>query len=214
MTTEKQITPRKRNFAFDLRDQKRLLLLAESEGYNAARVCREYNIPKGTLAGWKKKIDLSLDYAKGQFTMHTGPKSIGKHLEPIVISFVDSRHETLSECTVDSIAFEIIQFDSEFLQGDFSRIKKWVYRFLDRNDYAIRNKTHVAQKECDLEYCLDTVLYCNEIREVFQVHPDFVINMDETPCYFDNRPKTKVVSKGMKYLKRGEDGERVKNKNR
>jgi hypothetical protein len=60
-----EITPSKRKFTFDLFDQKRLLLLAQSEGYSPARVCNELNIPKGTFFGWKKRIDLSLDYKKG-----------------------------------------------------------------------------------------------------------------------------------------------------
>ena len=60
------------------------------------------------------------------------------------------------------------------------------------------SKNHVAQKACNVDICLDYVMYSNEIKEMFNIHPDFVINMDETPCYYDNRPNTKVVSKGAK----------------
>jgi hypothetical protein len=41
-------------------------------------------------------------------------------------------------------------------------------------------------------------MYANQLRDLFNIHPDFVINMDETPCYYDNQPNRKVVSKGAK----------------
>ena len=40
------------------------------------------------------------------------------------------------------------------------------------------------------------MIYANDIRQLFSINPDFVINMDETPCYHDNAPAKKVVTKG------------------
>ena len=157
------ITPRKRKYNYDLYDQKRLILLSQSDGQSQARVCKEYDIPKGTFSGWKAKIDLSIEYQKGQYTLHSGKKSLGDHLEQLLVQFIDSTEVKQSECTVDSIALKVIQFDKDFLDGDYSRVKKWVYRFLDRNQYSIRMKTHVAQNSCDLDLCLDVVMHCNEL---------------------------------------------------
>lgn len=44
-------------------------------------------------------------------------------------------------------------------------------------------------------------MYCNDLREWFEIDPDYVINMDETPCNYDNQPKTKFDSKGNIFIK-------------
>jgi hypothetical protein len=156
---------RQRNYNFDLSHKKRLLLLAQKNTPSA--VCKEYNIPKGTFWGWYKQIDPDVDYAKGQMTFHTGPKPMGRYLENLIDSFIENQEEGQMECTVDSIVFEIIKFDKDFMNGDFSKIKKWLYRYLKRNDFSIRANTHVAQKLCDVDKCLDFTMYDNQLRDLY-----------------------------------------------
>jgi hypothetical protein len=79
------VKPVQRSYKYDLSKQKELILLSKSDGWNSARVCHEYGIAKSTFSGWKKKIDVSIDYQSGQFTFHSGPKSIGDHLEHLLI---------------------------------------------------------------------------------------------------------------------------------
>jgi hypothetical protein len=179
-----------------LSEKKKLLLLAATT--SQADICQMYNIPKGTLSGWKKQIDLELNYEKGKFTKHSGPKSKGEHLENVVDSFIEGQEQGQKECTVDLIALEILKFDPEFQNGNFGNVKRWLYPYLNRNGFSIRSKTHVAQKECDIDTCFNFNHYVNEINAALNIHSDFVINMDETPCYYDNRPKTKVVTAGSK----------------
>ena len=102
---------------------------------------------------------------------------MGQHLENLIDSFIENQEECQMECTVDSIVFKIIKFDKDFMNGDFSKIKKWLYRYLQRNDFSIRIKTHVAQKLCDVDKCLDFTMYANQLRDFFNIHPDFVINI-------------------------------------
>jgi hypothetical protein len=187
---------RQRNYNFDLSEKKKLLLLAAET--SQASVCKLHNIPKGTFSGWKQQIDLDLDYEKGKFTKHPGRKSKGEHLENVIDSFIEGQEQGQKECTVDLIALEILKFDPEFQDGDFGNVKRWLYPYLKRNGFSIRSKTHVAQKECDNDICFKFNEYVNEINAALNINPDFVINMDETPCYYDNRPKTKVVTSGSK----------------
>ena len=104
--------------------------------------------------------------------------------------------------SVDSIVFTIISFDPGFKDSNFtvwiSAKNNFLYGYLERNNFCIRKKTHVAQKECDVELCLDFTTYVTEINHFMSIHPDFVINMDETPCYYENRPNCNVVTKGAK----------------
>jgi len=187
---------RQRSHNFDLSEKKKLLILAQE--HSPSYVCNEYSIKKSTFSGWKNQIDLFVDYPKGQFTLHPGPKSVGEHLENVIDSFIEGQEQGQKECTVDSIVFAIIAFDPEFKNSDFKKIRKWLYGYLERNQYSVRKKTHVAQKECDLNICLAFTSYVCKTNWLFDIHPDCVINMDETPVYYDSRPSTKVVSKGSK----------------
>ena len=123
-TEIQMITPTKRNINYDLNDQKRLILLSQNVGNSPASVCREFKIPRSTISGWKNKIDLSLNYQKGQYTMHSGPKCKGEHLEHIVVcSFIDQNENENSECTFVSIVLHILKNDDSFMDGAFKRVK-------------------------------------------------------------------------------------------
>lgn len=45
---------------------------------------------------------------------------------------------------------------------------------------------------------LDFTVFVTEINQILGIHADFVIKMDETTCYYDNRQNCKVVSTGSK----------------
>jgi hypothetical protein len=121
-------------------------------------------------------------------------------LELILIDFIDDLRTDDCDVTVKLITLEAMKADPEFYEGDgqFSKIRQWVYNFLKRHEYAIRQKTHVAQKRCDLAMCLDFVVSVNAKTTMYNIHPDFVVNMDQTPLYNDQRPSTTVCNKGQK----------------
>jgi hypothetical protein len=144
------------------------------------QLAKLHSIPK--VRGWKKQIDLDLDYEKGKFTKHSGRKSKGEHLKNVVVSFIEGQEQGQKECTVDLIVLEILKFDPEFQDGNFWHVKRWLYQYLKRDGFSIRYKTHVAQKECDNDTCFNFNEYVNEINAALNIHPDFLINMDETPC--------------------------------
>ena len=163
-----------------------------AQNTSAAEVCKEYGIQKSTFCGWKNQIDLNLDYQKGQYSKHPGRKPLGQHLDNFIDNFIESKEEGQKEFSVESIVLAIMKFDPTFKDNNFKQVRAWLYHYLERNDISIRNKTHVAQKSCDLETCCDFVDYVNEVNETFLISPDYIINMDETPVYFDNAPSTKV----------------------
>lgn len=187
---------KQRTYRYSLYHQKQLVLLAKQTGVSASQVCKDYNVPKSTLRNWIKKIDLDIEYSKNDYTMHPGKPATGMHLDHMLFEHIEEMEQGMSECTVDSLIIKVIRYDAEFMEGDVVKIRPWMYRFIHRNDFSIRLKTHVAQKICADDKCLDYVMYANRVQENFGIHPDFIINMDETPVYNDNRPATKIVSTG------------------
>jgi hypothetical protein len=101
----------KRKHIFDLSEKCQLVKFAGSPGYTSAMVCKEYNI-YNTLFGWKSQIDTMLEYEKGKFTMHQGPKVKG---DQIVTSFIDDAKGKQAECTVREISLLIIKYDNQFM---------------------------------------------------------------------------------------------------
>jgi uncharacterized protein YxjI len=112
-----------------------------------------------------------LEYEKGEFAMHQGLKVKGDHLMQVVTSFIDDAKGKQVECTVRVISLLIMKYDNHFMDGNFAKVRRRVYRFIEREGYSIRLKTHVAQKQCDLELCLDFVINCNEFNSRI-IHPD------------------------------------------
>jgi hypothetical protein len=145
-------------------------LLSKSDGWNSARVCHENGNTKSTFSGWKKKIDVSIDYQSGQLTFHSGPKSIGDHLEHLIDSLIETQETGQKECSIRSIVFEIIKFDHAFKDGNYSDVRKWLYAYLTRYGFSIRKKTHVAQKECVVAVCMDFVMFANDLRQLFSIN--------------------------------------------
>jgi hypothetical protein len=79
-------------------------------------------------------------------------------------------------------------------------IRDWVYRCLKRNQFSIRAATHVAQKTLSVEECLDFIGAVNDMVALYSIHDDFIINMDQTGVYMDNRHSTSIVDKGSRHV--------------
>ena len=75
-------------------------------------------------------------------------------------------------------------------------INDWLYRFLERNDYSIRTNTHIAQKNLPVDECQEFVDSVNQSLFLNKVHDDFIVNMDQTGVYFDNRHSRVIADTG------------------
>ena len=115
----------------------------------------------------------------------------------MLISFIDDLRNRDTDVTVELLSLETFKMDPNFFDGVMHKIRQWMYAFLKRNGYSIREKTHVAQKEINLEEAMDFVVSINETNSNFNIPADYILNMDETPLYNDNKPKKTVTYKGI-----------------
>ena len=67
----------------------------------------------------------------------------------------------------------------------------------------MRGPTHIAQKDLNITECMDFVVAVNArnsnhhiLQQYIPFNCRFCVNMDETPLYNDQRPRTTICNKG------------------
>jgi hypothetical protein len=132
--------------------------------------------------------------------MYAGKESMGAHLEGDLCQWIDNSRELELDLTPEQVAFEIMKLDPEFCADDLKRIRKWVYHFLVRNGYSIRQKSILLKKSLTFlgVPCTDCVVAVNERNRMYHVANDFIINMDETPLYNDQSPRKTIANRGQR----------------
>ena len=179
---------RKRRFDYTLFVKKAILDEQRSSKMSNVKIAEKYNINESTLRGWQKSIDLSLHYQKNKFTLHNGRASVGSHLEWEVCQYIGKLRDECHFVSCELIAIHIMKLDPQFKDSDLKKIHSWVYSFLSRNGYSIRDTTHVSQKPLHVEECLYFVVTVNEKNRMYAIADNVVINMDETPLYNHQKP--------------------------
>ncbi len=129
-----------------------------------------------------------------QKPVHPGRPSLGKDLEGDLCSWIDDKRSLDLDVTPEQVAFEVLKMQPEFFNEAFLKVRRWVYRFLVRNDYSMRDKTHIAQRSMDVEGCMDCVVSFNERNRMYRIGDACIINMDETPLYNDQKPNKTIAT--------------------
>ena len=130
---------RQRDYKYTLEEKKNILLDQARNKLSNRAVARKYEIDEKSVRLYKKSVDISLDYSKEKLTLHTGRASSGVHLEPSLCQWIDELRTDSCDVTVELAVFELLRVDPSFKGGDFRLVRRWVYGFLDRNGYSIRN---------------------------------------------------------------------------
>jgi hypothetical protein len=195
-----------------MRQKQEILRYQDQHELSVRAVAKLYHISPTCVSDWRKKLNLDIEYGSDQKTLHTGrPVYTGEtndNVEHLIIEYVEDLRSSDQAVTVRMCRIKVLQLDPEFLlcgannkcspEGQTDRVKDWIYRFLDRNDLSIRRTTHVAQKNCSVEKCIDAVSLMNRKQVLFKIPPDLLINMDQTAVYFDSRPSYTIADKGAK----------------
>jgi hypothetical protein len=193
---ENLVNVKRRIHKYSLCDKKSILLEQTRNNMSNRVIAKKYLVGESSIRKWKKSIDLSLDYCKDKLTLHGGQVSSGIHLEPALCQWIDELRNDSCDITVELAVFELMKLDPGFKGGEFSLIRRWVYGFIQRNGYSIRNKTHISQKPLNEAECHDFSVSVNERNNMYRVPAEFFVNMDETPLYNDSKPTRVISDKG------------------
>jgi len=125
----------------------------------------------------------------------------------VVLKFIDRLREEKKPVTTNMIIAKMIQVRPELKQKKKQTLQKRVYRFLERNNYSIRKASHIGQplpnKAMDL--FMDFFREINRKRHKLGIYDskedhDRIVNIDETPIYFEMMSDKTVNKKGAKVI--------------
>ena len=129
-------------------------------------------------------------------TLHKGKRPESYSIENKLISFIEFNRKLLNPISTTSILIKLLEYAPERKEKSISANVKYIYRFLLRNGFTFRTKTHFGQILKD-DCFKQASLFLNEVREIRSkngINSSIIANMDETPVFL-NMPLTKTIVK-------------------
>ena len=185
-------------------------ILEETKLYSTREVAKKYCMNEATIRRWRTQ-DLHLQRHKSGRRYGGGhPLSYPIELEQDIVTWVLQRRDKNLAVSRNSIQLFACTVISPH-HPEFKASNGWVQKFMTRNNLTLRAKTSQSQKLPDT-YDTDVRSFRDFIsRNRRRLEPDFIMNMDETPFYFDNVPSKTVDivgSKSVRVLTTGSDKKR------
>lgn len=163
------------------------------------QACKHFHLSPGTIGPWMK-----IDFSKENIVLFRVAGSGRKLSYPIekeeqLVAWVLEQRDVHLAVTIQHIidqAILTIQPSTPSFQGT----RGWVQKFMRRNNLSLRAKTSIAQKlPAALEEKMATFLRSvQEARKQSKYPDNMIVNMDETPMYFDMTTNKTVNLKGAK----------------
>ncbi|KAH9127153.1 hypothetical protein LEN26_009286 [Aphanomyces euteiches] len=137
-------------------------------------------------------------------SVNAGPAIAKPHVEKAVLDYYEELRENDLAVSTRMLIVKAKSIDATFHGGSIERLTYWVYDFLERYDLSIRTPTRQSQK---------TSQHLEEVKNDFLNHfngrflpfgtlanvpLENVVNMDETPVYFEPDILTTIAKKGSK----------------
>lgn len=168
-------------------------------------VAEKYSIARSTIASWetqlrREKTTRCPDTLKGAH-LRSGsgrtlsyPKEVDEEIHEWILVRRDA-HLPVSRELIKTKARQLIKS----YNPNFTASSGWLQKFMIRHSLSLRSKTSISQK---LPVQLENKIECflNEVRILRSncLYPvENIINMDETPMYFDMVPSKTVSKKGV-----------------
>jgi hypothetical protein len=173
---------------YSMEEKQEVLRYADMHGVRQAS--RTYKIPKSTLGSWKTMNFDAIPLDKRGRLEKTGrPLSYGMAIEEKLIGFVLEQRELQLAVTIDDLCIRARDLVTPE-NPTFRASRCWATRFMNRHDLVLRAKTSMAQRlPVDLEEKIASFHdFVRRQRERDDYDDMFIVNMDETPVYFDIVP--------------------------
>ena len=174
-------------------------IVSKKDTVSLRSLCRENNIQIKQFQEWKKAFDENPFPSKRPTakSFHTGRTSTIKHLEPEILSWFQERSGVGVRTTIPMIVVHLSKLDSDFRRKSENARKHAVRRVLQRHNIVYRQVTHESQK-APQETIETATEFMESVRSRMESgfrHQDYILNMDETPIYFDMAlPRTLAVA--------------------
>ncbi|KAK7130470.1 hypothetical protein R3I93_019960 [Phoxinus phoxinus] len=191
----------KRRRKFDIKFKDNVLeYAAEHSGEQAAKY---FNIDPKRIRYWKKqKLDLAAANKKRARLPGGGRKKVSEELDTKLSEWIHSmrdNHNRVSRKMIRNKALGIYPTVSD--RGvRFLASRGWLQKFLNRNGFALRRRTTMAQKDPDLltEKLVSFVDYVSKTVVSKIISEKDIIAMDETAVWFNMVSPSTIDVRGTK----------------
>ena len=176
--------------------KQKLEVLEFSKLYGVRAAARHFKIPKSSVSNWSKTdFTCVIRDKKGSLPKTGRPLTYPEELDQKILEYVLEQRDLQNAVSIEDIciyAAEIIQPVSP----GFAASRRWAIAFMKRHDLSLRAKTSLSQRlPHDLEDKLSSFhTFVKSKREENEFDDNMIINMDETPVYFDLQP-SKTINK-------------------
>ena len=200
---------RGRYFVYTL--QFKLKAIPDVQALYVATVANKLKLPRSTLETWLKKVQPAWIGKETEDRNREGINKKGTHLKPgsdRPLSYLQCLGEELAEWVLHQrdlqrpLTFVMLKVKAKVVIGSrylsFMASGGWTEKFMWRHSLTLRTKTPISQKlSVDLEAKLEQFL--KQVRaqlKAYDYPAEMILNMDETPMYFDLIPRRTLSKKG------------------
>jgi len=186
--------------SYTLQEKADIVEYGKLHGLRAA--ARAFKVGFSTVQGWSK-MDFSVQRSKKGHLQRPGrPITYDDAIEEELLSYVLQERNLHNSVSVDDLCVKALELVATS-HPTFKASRGWASRFMARHDLTLRSKTSMAQRlPCDLE---DKIASFNDFvkrqRESDEFEDELIVNMDETPVYFDLVPNRTIDVKGRKSIR-------------
>ena len=180
-------------------------------------ISKKYDVPIKTLWGWyysiKKKPDIVDELeelcqshegrtGRGQLLRNKEPRiTYPRSVEDKLVDWIYGCHEVGALITLSILRKKARDYISPHV-SNFKASYKWAKKFLRRRGLSLRATTTKIKKVDPREKEAQELFLMHAKRLIsdYRIHPKYVINVDETPIYWEYLPRKIIYKKGSKVI--------------
>lgn len=183
---------------FTLKQKLEVVEFSKIHGIRAA--AKHFKTPKTTVLNCTKTDFTSVIRDKqGSLPKSGRPLTYPEELDQKILEYVLEQRDLQNAVSIDDICIYAAEIIKPVSPG-FAASRRWAVSFMRRHDLSLRAKTSLSQRlPQDLEEKLSSFhQFVKTKREEDEFDDNLIINMDETPVYFDLQPGKSVNKSGAK----------------
>jgi hypothetical protein len=192
---------------FNLKEKENLVAVVDglvSMGAKIMPSCAKHGFTAKQYRMWKSKMsDITAGHKKA-LTTHKGPAfSIRDDVIKQLLKWLHDERDHGWSISIQAVSLKAAKLDKEFGKKTAQARYFVVRRLLIHYGYSLRRYTHESQR-CPLHVVTEAAGFIRFMRSIValpHVHPDFVINMDQTGVFFCMTRKTTIAKRGTKTVK-------------
>jgi len=185
--------------AYTVKEKK--LIVEEAREHGARPTAARYCIARATLMGWMKTDFKNVQSCKkGARSAGGGRKlRIGCDKDEEILKWIMEQRDQNVPVSREAIQ-EHAKTKCAESHPDFTASSGWLQKFMRRHQLSLRSRTSLSQRlPADLEDKVASfTTFVKDLRSEDDFDDEFIINMDETPVFFDLIPNKTVEKQGSK----------------